>query len=121
MHDDDPLLNDIRSALDEGAAGLDAATRMRLARARATALAAHPPSTGRRRVSLQRWMVTFGGAAATAALAIALLWQEPPGALPLSAPEQIVEFEMLTTADGLELIEDLDFYRWLELTHAEVH
>jgi hypothetical protein len=108
--DDDPLIGRIRSALDEGAANLDGATRSRLAQARARAL--EP------RHSHWRLWLPAGGAVFASVLA-AVLWLGQPAPLPGNGFNGVADLELLTSNDGLELYQELDFYRWLE--EEDVH
>jgi hypothetical protein len=106
MHDDDHrLMKRVRSALDEGAAQLDGATRSRLAQARAHALES-------RRSAWRRWLPA-GGAVFASVLA-ALVWLGQPAPQPGNHFGGVADLELLTSSDDLELYRELDFYRWLE-------
>jgi hypothetical protein len=85
--------------------GLDAATCSRLARARHQALEMAP---GR-----QHRIAWLGVGATAAAALVAAVWLhgEPPDATDAAWPTS-VDFE--TIGEDLELVEELDFYRWLE-------
>ncbi|ROR34318.1 hypothetical protein [Inmirania thermothiophila] len=91
-------------ALLETAPGPDAATRARLEAARRRALAA----PARRRIAAG-W-----GAAVAAGLAAAALWLgwPRPGAVPAEA------LELVVVDAPPELIEELDFFLWLEETEG---
>jgi hypothetical protein len=106
MHEDDArLIAEVRAALDEGGANVDAATRARLAQARARAL------EPRRRH--WRWWLPAGGAVFASLLA-AVLWLGQPAPVPGNGLDSVTDFELLTANDDLELFEQMDFYRWLE-------
>lgn len=101
--------------LRASADGLDAATRLRLQRARRRALAELGP---RRRVA--PWLWPAAATVAGVALAVTLLpGHRPPveGDLITPLPEAIADLEILlpgaATAD-LEMMEDLEFYAWLD-------
>ncbi len=102
----------VRRALDERAAGLDAATLSRLRQAREQALA-----RGGRRSWWQRWPAG-GGLRWASALAAGLLlvvglvvWQQA-GRQGLDGA--VDDLEVLASSDDLKLYQDLDFYLWLE-------
>jgi hypothetical protein len=101
-----------RSAFDASVEALDAATRSRLARARARAL----EEFRRRRVPGPAFWLPAGAAAA--AIAAALLWQREEAAAPRLAEAAPFEFEDLELVAGGEefemLSEDDGFYAWAE-------
>jgi len=114
---EDPLprwAQDTRAQLDAGVDGLDAASRSRLNQARQRAL-----DQGLR-TRARRWrMPAFALASACAVmLVIGLgLRMSAPVAEPealLSAPMSEPEYEMLVAGEDLELIENLEFYAWLD-------
>jgi len=106
MHDDDgKSIELVRAALDDGVANLDGATRSRLAQARAQALQARP--------RLWRWWLSAGGAVFASVL-VAALWFGQPVPPPGNGFAAVVDFELLTASDALELYEQLDFYQWME-------
>ncbi len=93
-----------REALDRSVETLPPGVRARLAEARREAIA------GRGRAAPRGWLLPAGGLAA-AALAAAL-WIALPGA---GIPGGIEgDFELLLSEDSLDLVENLDFYLWLE-------
>jgi len=104
-NDDKPFVERVRQTLDRHAGALDATTASRLAAARRHALAARP-----RRV---HWLpVAAWSAVAASVLTVALLLNTnggtekvEPGAL-----------EMAAQLEDTELIEDLEFYNWLDAT-----
>lgn len=119
-----------RVLLDEWEFDLDAPTASRLNRARQAALASLP-----RQSASFPWARWLGGGALAAGLVLLLLRQPEPvhqvppaseaapqprivSAPPLSAlaPELVAapDFEMLTDAERLALLEDLEFYAWLD-------
>lgn len=98
---DTEFISSVRRQLDRHADALDDLTLARLAAARKAALA-------QQQRSLPRWVPVTGLAAAAAVLLAVLLVQQvrtrDPG------------WEVLMVQGDLELIEDLDFYAWLEAT-----
>lgn len=103
--DEQQLLTQVHRALDEGVAGLDGATRSRLAQARARAL---EPRHGYR-----RWWLPAGGAVLASVLT-AVVWLGQPLPLPDNGFSGVTDLELLTANDDLELYQELEFYHWLE-------
>lgn len=105
---DEPWLDRAVALLQQSADGLDAATLSRLNRARQAALA-------QPRRAMQVW---WGVAAASAVvLALGLARHDPPLASPpLAAPgADIGAIDALATdEDNAEMVDDLDFYAWLD-------
>jgi hypothetical protein len=100
---DDRLSATITAQLDEDVAHLDAATLSRLNQARQRALAQRPGAA-------RMWL--FGGSALTACamlLAVTLVWRGDSA----SSVDPVFDQELLAEAD-LELMEDLEFYAWLD-------
>lgn len=111
-----------RQALDESAQNLDAATLSRLNRARQRALEkAHPGA--------RTWFLPAGLAGACAVLlVVALVWQRPTR-VPSAGPDPFIagpgtpaggngfsanDLELVSSDDGIEFYQDLDFYAWLD-------
>lgn len=101
----DVLINNIQTALDDSARDIDGATLSRIRQARAAAV----EKAGNKTFAWKTWL---SGAAATACvLTLSFVFL-------LNSPEQ----ELLPTEDALlyaseedlELYEDLEFYEWLE-------
>jgi hypothetical protein len=101
-----------RHALDESAQNLDASTLSRLNRARQGALAQGRP--------LRPWYLPAGLASACAVLvAVAIAWHTPtnsimPTAAGANAGSFDSDLDMMTSDDGIEFYQDLDFYAWLD-------
>ena len=109
MAGDDAFANKAKARFDESVEGLDAETRSRLNRGRQAALAELGPG---RPVWLQ-WVPAVGVAAV--AIFAVVLWSgnQPPGEI---APTvSATDFEILLNEDSLEMLEDLEFYSWIEL------
>ncbi len=99
-----------RAAFDQSVEAMDAATRSRLARARAAAL-------GELRNRRLRWSSTWipAGAAAAAAVVGVMLWQGERGAAPLAepAPAAFEDLDLVAGVEDLDMFEeDGDFYAW---------
>lgn len=103
----------VREQLDQDARDLDAATASRLNRARQTAL-----DLGLRRQRSRGWWLPFALATAVAVvLALSVTLRTPdsaPQAPALAAPAVADDLELLAAGEDLEMIEDLEFYAWLE-------
>jgi hypothetical protein len=98
-----------KQLFDESVAGLDAATRSRLTRARHRALEERKPKRSR------AWSFTLvpAGTLAAAAL-VAWFMQQPPVGDELEM-DSLGDLEILLAEEDLEMLdEDLDFYGWLE-------
>jgi hypothetical protein len=100
-----------KTTFDASVDALDAATRSRLTQARARAL---EELAGRRGLSWSpRWLVPAGAAAAAALAAWLVLVGPEPADEPLQAAD-FGDLELLLAEEDLEMIEELDFYAWLE-------
>jgi len=105
-----------RRLFDESVQGLDAGTRSRLNRARQAALAGAKAHAGFR--PLSPW-VPATGVAAAAVIALAVWSGKPQLEEPVPSAMD-ADFEILLDADSLEMLEDLEFYSWLELDAIDV-
>jgi hypothetical protein len=94
---------------DNSVEGLDAATRSRLNRGRQAALA----ELGRGRPAWVQWIPAAGVAAA--AIFAVVLWTGNQPIDEITPAASATDFEILLTEDSLEMIEDLEFYSWIEL------
>ncbi len=110
---DDALVSKAKKLFDDSVDGLDGATRSRLNRGRQAALS--EVAIGPRRVS--QW-VPAGGVAA-AAIALMVVWNGAEQVDIPQVPEVATDMEILLNEDSLEMIEDLEFYSWIDLD-AEV-
>ena len=100
-----------RQLFSESVHGLDGETRSKLAQARAKAVEA--AGSGRRYwLPAPSALVPLGGVAA-AALAVALIWQNPE-TTPASMQATVLnDLDILLEGENLDLFEDLEFYAWL--------
>jgi hypothetical protein len=100
---EDAFAKQIRQQLDRHAAAVDERDAARLAAARRQALARQPRRT-------VHWLPLTGMATAAAVLLAVLLVRQAP--LPDAG------WDPLLAQDDIELIEELDFYAWLEETQS---
>lgn len=111
MNTREAWLDAVRTHLDEQLNTLDAETLSRLNRARQAALEAAPQT--RRRP----WMWLGMGMATAAAmlLAVSIHWNQATQATaPAAQGLSMEEYELLAGGENLELIENLEFYAWLD-------
>ena len=127
-HPDDPLRDPahaalaarVRTGLEASAQALDGATLSRLNRARQRALdAARAP-----RRALVRW--TALAATACVLVAAVALWRLPatpvaptPASAPATAAPRVDDLALVAGGADLELVEDLEFYAWLDAQSAD--
>ena len=111
----DPLEQRIVAALDDRAANLDAGTLARLAASRHRALARRRRSFG---LDARRWQAIGGLALAASFVFGVSVWLHGPMQGPM--PPGPDELEMLAEDEELELLERLEFYRWLEIEKPQV-
>ncbi len=98
-----------KQLFDESVAGLDGQTRSRLNRGRQAALDAL--KTGRP-VWVQ-WAPAAGVAAA--AVVAVVLWTGNPPVDGLTPEASAADFEILLTEDSFEMLEELEFYSWIDI------
>ncbi|MFQ5644573.1 MAG: hypothetical protein ACE5FQ_12885 [Thiogranum sp.] len=97
----------VRRVLDSHADALDERTVARLQAMRRAALARPVrPGIG--------WLPATGMAVAAAALVAVLVWNQMPGGSNGLPGDE----ELLSQMENLELLEELDFYAWLEATQS---
>lgn len=106
---DDAFAGQAKKHFDESVENLDAATRSRLNRSRQAALAEVRRDGG-------RWFAwaPAAGVAAAAVVAVMIMTGKPP-AEPFNPPTANADIEILLTEDSFEMLEDLEFYSWIEL------
>ena len=94
---------------------LDAATLSRLNRGRHAAL--DELQRSRPSAVWVRWLPATGVAAA--AIVTVMVMRGPDGVdLPVE-PDAVADFEILLEGESLEMLEDLEFYSWLEAADLE--
>ncbi len=97
-----------KAAFDADVGALDAATQSRLTQARVRALAELAP---RRPWGLRSLLPVGAAAAAALAAWIALVPHAPNQPV---QPAALGDLDVLTAAEDLQLIEELEFFAWLE-------
>jgi len=105
----DPVAERARELFDDSVERLDAATLSKLNQGRQAAL--EELASGRRRGRWVRWAPATGMAAA-AAVAIVLL--RGPAPVDDIVTPAFDDFEILISSDNLDMIEDLEFYLWID-------
>jgi len=112
---DEQLTQAVKEAFDQSVDGLDAATLSRLNRGRQAALAAASSSSV---VAFQQWLrwVPAIGVAAAVLLMLTTL-QGPEDVDVITAPAS--DLEILLSEESIEMLEDLEFYSWLDAEQLE--
>ena len=108
-----------RELFDEQVANLDAHTRSRLNRARQAALAAMTTGQARNPVWNSRWLLPLGSAAAVTLVALSAVQlirtdrEAAPGSETVVA-STVDDVEILTSSEELDMLQNVDFYAWLD-------
>ncbi|MBT8103533.1 MAG: hypothetical protein KJO95_11240 [Gammaproteobacteria bacterium] len=97
-----------KAMFDESVDGLDAATLSKLNRSRHQALA----QLQRRRQTWSRWMPATGVAAAV--LVAVILLQSPMAVNEIPGLTTPTDMEILLGEDSIEMLEELEFYSWID-------
>ena len=99
-----------KGALDESVDALDGATLSRLNRARQAALDSSRPR------AFRPAFLGAGAAAALSAVLVLALTLHPgdPARVSTAGADAAADFEMLSSQDTLDLVEDQEFYAWLD-------
>lgn len=106
-----------KDVFDESVAGLDGHTQSRLTRARHAALAELAVSRGQRLETLmRRWWLPAAGVATVALAAVLVMFNMNAGTgEPRFAAALVAEdIDLLSNPVDLELLEDMEFYAWLD-------
>lgn len=101
-----------KADFDASVEKLDAATLSRLNRARHAALAELQQPTRQ----WSRWMPATGVAAA--ALVVVMLMQGPES-IEAPPPSAVADMEILLGEDSIEMLEELEFYSWLDVAELQ--
>ncbi len=107
---EEDLVKQAKNLFDDSVERLDAATLSRLNRSRQMALAEIGKST--LTGYWARWLPATGIAAA--AIVAVVVWQGNTVDVTLPANGSVTDFELLLGEDSLEMIEDLEFYTWID-------
>jgi len=100
-----------KEAFDASVEKLDAATLSKLNRGRHAALAELKSPTR----SFSRWMPAAGVAAA---VLVAVVVIQTPGGVD-EMPTAVTDMEILLGEDSIEMLEDLEFYSWIDTVDLE--
>jgi hypothetical protein len=106
---DEAFAEKAKQLFDESVEGLDGQTRSRLNRGRQAAL---NELTAGKPVWVQ-WAPAAGVAAA--AVVAVVLWTGNPPVDELTPAASASDFEILLTEESFEMLEDLEFYSWIDL------
>ena len=109
---DEDLVRRIRRELDASVDSLDGETRSRLSSARSMAL--ETARVRNRRAWQQAGALVLASMLFIAVIVTRLQPPVPDDALPAALLEGGQDLELVGAIDSLELLEDLDFYYWLE-------
>lgn len=109
MTADRAFADQARKLFDESVEALDGQTRSRLNRGRQAALEELTSGTP---VWVQ-WAPAAGVAAA--AIVAVVLWTGNPPVDELTPGASVADFEILLAEDSFEMLEDLEFYSWIDL------
>ena len=109
--DDQAFVTKAKELFDQSVQSLDGETQSRLNRARNEALA----HTGRG-ISHTQWLrwAPATGVAAAAVVAVVVLTGRPP-VDDLTPPATAGDFELLLEEESFEMLEELEFYSWIDL------
>jgi hypothetical protein len=112
---DDEFARRAKAMFDKSVDSLDAETLSRLNRGRQAALV----ELDRTRLAghWARWVPATGLVAA--AVVAVVIWQGNTVDANLPANGSVTDFELLLGEDSLEMIEDLEFYSWIEPSEFE--
>ena len=114
--DDKRFEEGAKAMFDDSVERLDAATLSKLNQGRQAALAEMASESSSRQWS--RWMPVTGMAAA--ALVAVLVLRGPATIDPLGGSDSTVtDFEILMGDDALDMIEELEFYTWIDVAEFE--
>jgi hypothetical protein len=115
--DDDQIIGKAKALFDDSVDSLDAATLSRLNQGRHRALAElqRASAVG----PWLRWLPATGIAAA--ALLAVMVMRGPDGVETIAGPATASDFEMLLEEDSLDMLEELEFYYWLEASDLEAN
>ena len=109
--EEDQFLQKAKARFDESVEELDGASRSRLNRARHAAIEASAPGGA----TIGRWKqwVPAGGVAA-AAVIVAFVWNNS-SIMDTESSVPVDDLEILITDDSFEMLEDLEFYSWIDI------
>ena len=113
-----------REGFDERVANLDGRTRSRLNQARQAALAAARGQAGSHMARSpaflsSRWWLPVGSAAALALVSLSTVQlmranRDDASSAPVAVASTVDDVEILTSNDELDMLQNVDFYAWLD-------
>jgi hypothetical protein len=101
------LLERSRQALDQSLEDMDAATLSRLNQIRQAALA---PGASRN----WQWWIPASGLATACAIMVAVNFSLRDPVTPATVTSPLSDLDLLASNEDLEMLEELEFYAWLE-------
>lgn len=102
-----------KAAFDKSVNALDAATLSKLNASRHKALEELTRPTRQ----WSRWAPATGAAAA---VLVAVMWLQSPTAVhDAASPVNVTDMEILLGEDSIEMLEDLEFYSWIDVAELE--
>jgi hypothetical protein len=110
--DEEHIVREAKALFDQSVQELDAQTLSRLNRGRQAALAEVGKKSGPA-LSAGQWLPAAGVAAA--AVVAVVLWNGETTVEPISSTASVTDFELLLAEDSFEMLQDLEFYAWMEL------
>ncbi|MBT8067604.1 MAG: hypothetical protein KJO09_10215 [Gammaproteobacteria bacterium] len=109
----DAFEKQLKETFDESVDALDGATLSKLNRSRHEALA----QLQKPRHQWSRWMPATG---AVAAILVAVVVLQTPSAIDdVAGISTVTDMEILLGEDSIEMLEDLEFYSWIDMAEAE--
>ena len=112
--DNDDFAKQAKAAFDDSVERLDAAALSKLNQGRHAAL--EQLENGRNKAEWYRW-APAGGIAAAALVTVMVLRGPDIESVPA---EVVTDFDILLEGESLEMIENLEFYSWIEEADLEV-
>jgi hypothetical protein len=113
----DPIVDKAKALFDDSVDSLDAATLSRLNQGRHRALAELE-----RRGSISPWLQWLPATGIAAAVILAVIVMRGPESVDVvTEAATALDFEMLLEEDSLEMLEELEFYLWLEASDLEAN
>lgn len=109
----DPFEKKMKDRFDESVEALDAATLSKLNQGRHAALA----QLQQPQRQWSRWMPATGAVAAV--LVAVVILQSPTAVDDVAAVTSVTDMEILLGEDSIEMLEDLEFYSWIDIAESE--
>ena len=109
----DAFEKQLKETFDESVDALDGATLSKLNRSRQEALA----QLQKPRHQWSRWMPATGAVAAILVAVVVL--QTPPAIDDVAGIATVTDMEILLGEDSIEMLEDLEFYSWIDTVDLE--